>query len=43
MLANDTTLYKKLTGASGQLDALLQDMRLHPSRYVHFSLFGKKD
>ncbi len=43
MLANDTTLYKKLTGASGQLDALLQDMRLHPGRYVHFSLFGKKD
>ncbi|HWY98846.1 MAG TPA: MlaD family protein [Bacteroidia bacterium] len=43
MLANDTMLYKKLTGASGQLNALLQDMKLHPSRYVHFSLFGKKD
>jgi phospholipid/cholesterol/gamma-HCH transport system substrate-binding protein len=43
MLANDTTLYKRLSGASSQLNALLQDMKLHPSRYVHFSLFGKKD
>jgi phospholipid/cholesterol/gamma-HCH transport system substrate-binding protein len=40
MLANDTTLYKRLTGASDQLGQLLQDMRLHPKRYVHFSLFG---
>lgn len=43
MLANDTALYVKLTGATNQLGALLQDMRLHPGRYVHFSLFGKKD
>lgn len=43
MLANDTTLYKRLSGASAQLDKLLQDMRLHPGRYVHFSLFGKKE
>ncbi|HSY77918.1 MAG TPA: MlaD family protein [Bacteroidia bacterium] len=43
MLANDTTLYKRLSGASSQLNSLLQDMKLHPSRYVHFSLFGKKD
>lgn len=43
MLANDTTLYKRLTNASDQLGQLLQDMKAHPKRYVHFSIFGKKD
>lgn len=43
MLANDTTLYKRLTNASDQLGKLLQDMKAHPKRYVHFSIFGKKD
>lgn len=43
MLANDTALYSRLNGATIQLGALLQDMRLHPNRYVHFSLFGKKE
>ena len=43
MLANDTTLYKRLTSASDQLGLLLQDMKAHPKRYVHFSIFGKKD
>jgi len=43
MLANDTVLYSRLNGATTQLGALLQDMRLHPARYVHFSLFGKKE
>jgi phospholipid/cholesterol/gamma-HCH transport system substrate-binding protein len=43
MLANDSTLYKRLSGASDNLGKLLEDMRLHPQRYVHFSLFGKKD
>ena len=40
MLANDTTLYNRLSGTSLQLGKLLEDMRLHPNRYVHFSLFG---
>jgi phospholipid/cholesterol/gamma-HCH transport system substrate-binding protein len=43
MLANDTTLYNRLSGTSSQLSLLLQDMRLHPARYVHFSLFGSKE
>ena len=26
-----------------QLELLLKDMRENPKRYVHFSLFGRKD
>jgi phospholipid/cholesterol/gamma-HCH transport system substrate-binding protein len=43
MLANDTTLYKRLSSASDNLSKLLEDMKAHPKRYVHFSIFGKKD
>ncbi len=41
-LLKDEGLYNNLEGASKQLEELLQDMKLHPKRYVHFSLFGKK-
>jgi len=41
-LLKDEKLYDDLTGASEQLELLLQDMRLNPKRYVHFSLFGRK-
>lgn len=41
-LLKDEGLYINLTGASKQLEQLLQDMKLNPKRYVHFSLFGKK-
>jgi phospholipid/cholesterol/gamma-HCH transport system substrate-binding protein len=41
-LLNDEKLYENLTGASKQMEALLEDMKLNPKRYVHFSLFGKK-
>ena len=40
---NDDELYDRLSSASDQLDALLEDMRLHPDRYVHFSVFGRKE
>jgi len=43
MLANDTTLYNRLSGTSLQLTLLLQDMKAHPNRYVHFSLFGSNN
>jgi len=43
MLSKDTALYNRLSGASDQLKQLLEDFRLHPKRYVHFSVFGKKD
>ncbi|WP_340077549.1 MlaD family protein [Leptobacterium sp. I13] len=41
-LVNDKKLYDNLSGASQELGLLLEDMRLNPKRYVHFSLFGKK-
>jgi len=41
-LLKDEGLYNNLEGASKQLEQLLQDMKLNPKRYVHFSLFGKK-
>lgn len=42
-LIKDDGLYNNLDGTLSQLEALLEDMKLHPKRYVHFSLFGKKD
>lgn len=42
-LLNDDDVYDNLEKATRQLDLLLQDMKLHPKRYVHFSVFGKKD
>ena len=39
----DEGMYNNLEGALGQLQALLEDMKLNPKRYVHFSLFGKKN
>ena len=42
-LMKDEGLYNNLEGALGQLQALLEDMKLNPKRYVHFSLFGKKN
>ena len=41
-LLNDEGVYNNLEGATKQLEELLQDMKLNPKRYVHFSLFGKK-
>lgn len=42
LLKNDT-LYTNLESASRELDLMLEDLRLNPNRYVHLSLFGKKD
>lgn len=41
-LLKDDSFYNNMAGASKQLELLLQDMKLNPKRYVHFSLFGKK-
>jgi len=41
-LATDDTMYNNLSEASEELAALLKEMKLHPKRFVHFSLFGKK-
>ena len=42
-LASDDQLYKNLASTSNSLNILLQDLRLHPKRYVQVSVFGKKD
>ncbi|MEY3059494.1 MAG: hypothetical protein RL000_846 [Bacteroidota bacterium] len=42
-LTKDDALYKNLTSTSNSLNILLQDLRLHPKRYVQVSVFGKKD
>lgn len=42
-LINDEALYNNLEGATRQLEQLLQDIKLNPKRYVHFSVFGKKN
>ena len=41
-LVNNEKVYNELESASKGLNLLLEDMRLNPSRYVHFSVFGKK-
>jgi len=42
-LINNDTLYTNLEKAAYDLDQLMLDLRLNPERYVHFSIFGKKD
>ena len=43
LLMNDPSLYNNLNSTMCSADSLLTNLRLHPKRYVHFSLFGKKD
>ncbi len=42
-LMKDEEMYNNFTSASKELELLLQDLRLHPTRYVNVSVFGKKD
>ncbi|RWY54261.1 MlaD family protein [Mucilaginibacter gilvus] len=42
LLMNDTKMYDNLNSASKNLDNLFIDIKAHPSRYVNFSVFGKK-
>jgi phospholipid/cholesterol/gamma-HCH transport system substrate-binding protein len=43
LLMNDPKLYNNLNSTTNSLNILLQDVRLHPKRYVNVSVFGKKD
>jgi len=43
MLISNDSLHHELVSASRSLDLLLDDMRVHPKRYVNFSLIGRKD
>ena len=42
-LLNDDAMYTNLTKTSKELELLLQDLRLNPTRYVNVSVFGKKN
>ena len=42
-LMKDETLYNNFSKTSKELELLLQDLRLNPTRYVNVSLFGKKN
>lgn len=42
LMTNDS-LYKNLSNSLGSLNLLLLDLKANPKRYVHFSLFGKKN
>lgn len=43
LLMNDTKLYDNLTSTMSHADSLVIDLKAHPKRYVHFSVFGRKD
>ncbi len=43
MLMNDNSIMLHLDSTLQNSSLLLEDMRNHPKRYVHFSVFGKKD
>lgn len=42
-LAKNDSLYNNLNKASDDLDKLMKDLRINPERYIHFSVFGRKD
>lgn len=42
-LLKDDAFYTNLSNTSRELELLLQDVRLYPTRYVNVSLFGKKN
>lgn len=43
LLLNDPQLYHNLNATMRDADSLVVNLKQHPKRYVHFSLFGKKD
>lgn len=43
LLMNDNGLYNNLNNTLKDASSLMQDLQKHPKRYVHFSIFGRKD
>ena len=43
LLLNDPALYEGLQSSSENLSILLEDLKANPGRYVHFSLFGRRN
>ncbi len=42
-LLKDEALYNNLVNSTKEVELLVKDLKEHPKRYVHFSLFGKKE
>jgi phospholipid/cholesterol/gamma-HCH transport system substrate-binding protein len=42
-LLNDKSLYNNLNNSIQSANTLLDDLRVHPKRYIQLSVFGKKD
>jgi phospholipid/cholesterol/gamma-HCH transport system substrate-binding protein len=42
-MLKDDALYSNLNKTSKELELLLQDLRLNPTRYINVSVFGKKN
>ncbi len=42
-LVKNDSIYNNLNKASEDLDKLLKDLRINPERYMHISVFGRKD
>ena len=43
LFLNDRGVYDNLNSTLQHADSLMIDLKAHPKRYVHFSIFGKKD
>lgn len=43
LLMRDQELYRNMSSTMGHVDSLMIDLKQHPQRYVHFSLFGRKN
>lgn len=43
LFLNDRGVYDNLNSTLRNADSLMMDLKAHPKRYVHFSIFGKKD
>lgn len=43
LLLNDSSMYNNFNRVGNNANILLKDLKEHPKRYVHFSLFGGKD
>ena len=43
LLMHDPSLYNNLNATMYDADQLMIDFKAHPKRYIHFSVFGKKD
>ncbi|MBQ5826856.1 MAG: MCE family protein, partial [Bacteroidaceae bacterium] len=43
LLLNDRSLYDNINSTIADADSLVIDLKAHPKRYVHFSVFGRKE